>query len=58
MHPRPRVLLFSKREDLSLRRCHSDIDGHPRVLGIPIPKTLMIWASPLTLTLTQNAKVI
>ena len=20
--------------------------GHPRVLGIPIPKTLVIWASP------------
>ena len=58
MHPRSRVLLFSKREDLSLRRCYSDINGHPRVLGIPIPKTLMIWASPLTLTLTQNAKVI
>ena len=34
--------------------------GHPCVLGIPIPKTLVIWASPLTLTLTltQIAKVI
>ena len=32
--------------------------GHPRVLGIPIPKTLVIWASPVTLTLTQIAKVI
>ena len=33
--------------------CHSDMD-------IPIPNTLMIWASPvtLTLTLTQIAKVI
>ena len=29
-----------------------------RVLGIPIPKTLVIWASPVTLTLTQIAKVI
>ena len=31
-----------------------------RVLGIPIPKTLVIWVSPvaLTLTLTQIAKVI
>ena len=36
--------------------------GHPRVLGIPIPKTLVIWAFPvtliLTLTQTQIAKVI
>ena len=32
--------------------------GHPRVLGIPIPKTLVIWASPVTLTLTQIARVI
>ena len=33
---------------------------HPRVLGIPIPKTLVMWASPVTpiLTLTQIAKVI
>ena len=33
--------------------------GHPRVLGIPIPKTLVILVSPvtLTLTLTQIAKV-
>ena len=29
--------------------------GHPRVLGIPIPKTLVMWASPVTLTLTQLA---
>ena len=28
--------------------------GHPRVLGIPIPKTLMIWASPLTLNPNPN----
>ena len=28
---------------------------HPRVLGIPIPKTLAIWASSETLTLTQIA---
>ena len=32
--------------------------GHQRVLGIPIPKTLVIRASPVTLTLTQIAKVI
>ena len=32
--------------------------GHPRVLGISIPKTLVIWVSPVTLTLTQIAKVI
>ena len=36
--------------------------GYPRVLSIPIPKILAIWASPgtltLTLTLTQIAKVI
>ena len=30
--------------------------GHPRVLGIPILKHLVIWASPVTLT--QIAKVI
>ena len=28
---------------------------HPRVLGISIPKTLAIWASSVTLTLTQIA---
>ena len=34
--------------------------GHPYVLGVPIPKTLLIWASPgnLTRTLTQIARVI
>ena len=32
--------------------------GHPRVLGVPIPKTLAIWASPVTQTLTQIAIVI
>ena len=32
--------------------------GHPRVLGIPIPKTPVIWVSPVALTLTQIAKVI
>ena len=32
--------------------------GHPRVLVIPIPKTLVILTSPVTLTLTQIAKVI
>ena len=32
--------------------------GHPRVLGIPTPETLVIWASPVTLTLTQIAKLI
>ena len=31
--------------------CHSD-------MGIPIPKTLVMWASPVILTLTQIAKVI
>ena len=33
--------------------CRCDI-----AMGIPIPKTLVIWASPVTLTLTQVAKVI
>ena len=28
--------------------------GHPRVLSIPIPNTLVIWASPVTLTLTTK----
>ena len=32
--------------------------GNTCVLGIQIPKTLVIWASPVTLTLTQIAKVI
>ena len=34
--------------------------GHPRVLGVPIPKTLLIWASPgnLTRTITQIVRVI
>ena len=32
--------------------------GHPRVLGIPLSKTLVIWASPVTLTLIHIAKVI
>ena len=32
--------------------------GHPQVLVIPIPKILVIWASPVTLTLTQIGKVI
>ena len=36
-------------------RCHSDI-SRPRVLGIPIPKALVMWVSPLTLT--QIAKVV
>ena len=31
--------------------------GNPCVLGIPIPKTLVISVSPVTLTLTQIAKV-
>ena len=31
---------------------------YPRVLGIPIPKTLGIWVSSVALTLTQIAKVI
>ena len=29
----------------------------PRVLDIPISKTLVIWASPVTLTLTQITKL-
>ena len=35
--------------------CHGDMH-----MGTPVPKTLLIWASPvtLTLTLTQIAKVI
>ena len=38
----------------------SQLYGHLRVLGIPILKTVVIFASPvtLTLTLTQFAKVI
>ena len=32
--------------------------GHPRALAIPISKTLVIWTFPVTLTLTQIAKVI
>ena len=43
---------------LPLGRPVSQWYGHLRVLGIPIPKTLVIWASPVTLTLTQIAKVI
>ena len=35
----------------SSSHCHSD-------MGIPIPKTLVIWAFPVTLTLTQITKVI
>ena len=31
--------------------------GHPRVLGIPIPKTLVIWASPSHITLAIWVKV-
>ena len=40
---------------MSLSQCY----GHSRVLGILIPKTLVIWASPVTPTLTsiQIAKV-
>ena len=40
-------------------RCRNDMDTS-RVLGIPIPKTPVIWASPVTLILilTQIAKVI
>ena len=40
-------------------RCRNGIGISP-VLGIPIPKTSVIWASPVTLilTLTQLAKVI
>ena len=37
---------------------HHHNHGHPRVLGIPIPETLVIWASPVTLTLIQIVKVI
>ena len=40
---------------MSLSQCH----GHSRVLGTPIPKSLVVWASPVTptLTLIQIAKV-
>ena len=31
--------------------------GHPRVLGIPIPKTLVIWASPSHLILAIMVRV-
>ena len=26
-------------------RCDSNMHGYPRVLGIPVPKTPVIWAS-------------
>ena len=38
------LLLFAKSA-----RCHSDMGIS--VLGVPIPNTLVIWASPVTLTL-------
>ena len=31
--------------------------GHPRVLGIPIPKTLVIWTSPSHITLAIWVRV-
>ena len=39
-------------------RCDSDMHGYPRLLSFPIPKTLVIWASPVTLTPTHIVKVI
>ena len=45
------LLLFVKSA-----RCHSDMGIS--VFGVPIPKTLVIWTSPVTLTLTQIAKLI
>ena len=50
---RPISLIVSKVAN-ARHRCHSDM-GIPR-FGHPIPKTLVIWASPVTLTLTQIAK--
>ena len=38
------------RLSLSLRRAVSQRFGHPRVLGIPIPKSLAFWASPSHIT--------
>ena len=40
---------------LCIRR---DREGCNSDMGTPISKTLVIWASPVTLTLTQIAKVI
>ena len=37
-------------------QCHSDM-GIPAIWASPFPKPLVIWASPVTLTLTQIAKV-
>ena len=48
----------SKLEKIFLEISLSQWYGHLRVLGIPISKTLVIWASPVTLTITQIAKVI
>ena len=39
---------FAYKRIQNASRCHSDI-------GIPIPQTLVIWASPVTLTLAQLA---
>ena len=39
-------------------RCDSNMHGYPRVFGIPVPKNLVIWASPVTLTPTHIVKVI
>ena len=35
------------------KRCHSDM-GIPAFWASPVPNTLMIWASPVTLTLTTK----
>ena len=37
-------------------QCHSDM-GIPLVLGIPIPKTLVIWTSPSHITLAIWVRV-
>ena len=39
-------------------RIRRDREGCNSDMGTPIPKTLVIWASAVTLTLTQIAKVI
>ena len=52
------IRLSSKLEKIFLEISLSQWYGHLRVLGIPISKTLVIWASPVTLTITQIAKVI
>ena len=45
------IRLSGKLEKIFLEISLSQWYGHPRVLGIPISKTLVIWASHVTLTL-------